>query len=99
MYCLFCVGFGDAPVVRRLVEVWCLQAVGARIGCSRLYWLLMCVGSVLRVQCRDRYVYDVMGSLGGRDLRPGSGGWGGDFWGVCGWMGVGLWALCLGIWL
>ena len=99
MYCLFCVGYGDAPVVRWLGEGWCLQAVGARIGCTRLYCLLACVGNVLRERCGDSYVYAVMGSLGGRGLRPGNGGRGGCFWSVCVWGGVGLWALCLGIWL
>ncbi len=97
MYCLFCVGFGDAPVVRCLVEVWCFPAVDTRIVCTRLYGLLTCVGRVLRVRCRDRYVYFVMGSVGGRGLRHGTEGRGGGFWGVCVWVGVGIWALCLGI--
>ena len=39
------------------------------------------------MRCRGRYVYDVMGSLGGRGLRPGNGGRGGCFWSVCVWGG------------
>jgi hypothetical protein len=99
VYCLFWGGFGGALVVRGLVEVLCFLAVDTRIGCTRLYGLLTCVGRVLRVRGRGRYVYVVMGYVGGRGLRAGTEGRGGAFWGVCVWVGVGIWALCLGIWL
>ena len=99
MYCLFWGGFGGGPVVRGLVEVCCFQAVDTRVGCARLYGLLTCVGRVLRVRCRGRYVYAVVGFVGGRDSRPGNVGRGGVFWSVCVWVRVGIWALYLGIWL
>ena len=73
--------------------------VDARIVCIRLYGLLTCVGRVLRVRCKGRYVYVVMGYVDGSGLRPGTVGRGGAFWGVRVWVGVGIWALCLEIWL
>ena len=95
VYFLFWGGFGDAPVVRGLVGICCFLAVDTRIGCTRLYESLTCVGRVLRVRCRGRYVYALMGYVGGRGSRPWTVGRGGAFWSVCVWVRVSTWALCI----
>ena len=73
--------------------------VGTYIGCTRLYGLLTCVGSIFRVRCKGRYVPDVLKYVGGRSSRHGAVGRGDAFWNVYVWARVGSWALCLGIWL